>query len=209
MKIVIPLILCLVSLSIYGQDITKTGFDGHKWEAPYHLSIPKDWGIERFLIPISFAPQISYKGVEDIRFTPGWGNVKTDDYWTYAFLWYLDDAPKTDARIIADNLKAYYTGLININRENYKVPIEKLIPVVTSFKEARTDNGDLKTFTGTIKMLDYMQQQPITLNCTAHLKTCPEENKTILFYEISPQPPAHKIWQSLNQLWLGFTCKKS
>ncbi len=63
-------------------------------EAPYHLSIPKDWTIERFLITISFAPQISYKGVEDIRFTPGWGKVDSDEYWTYAFLWYLDAHPK-------------------------------------------------------------------------------------------------------------------
>lgn len=209
MKIVIPLILCLVSLSIYGQDTTKTEFDGHKWEAPYHLSIPKDWGIERFLIPISFAPQIPYKGVEDIRFTPGWGNVKSDEYWTYAFLWYLDGAPKTDAKIIADNLKAYYTGLIEINRENYKVPVEKLIPVLTSFTGIQAHNRDLTTYTGTIEMLDYMQQKPITLHCMAHQIRCSEENKTILFYEISPKPFTHKNWQSLNQLWLGFKCKKN
>jgi hypothetical protein len=208
MKVIISLVLSLVSLSVHAQDTTKTEFDGHKWEAPYHFPIPKDWTIERFLIPISFAPQIPYKGVEDIRFTPGWGNVKTDEYWTYAFLWYLDDSPETNAKIIADNLQAYYTGLININRENYKVPVEKLIPVVTSFKEIPTDRGDLQTFTGTIKMLDYMQQQPITLNCKAHLKTCPGENKTLLFYEISPKSFTHKNWQSLNQLWIDFTCKK-
>src|SRR5689334_18671702 len=145
MKNLIPVIFCLVSFSTYGQDITKTEFDGHKWEAPYHLAIPEGWGVERFLIPISFAPQIPYKGVEDIRFTPGWGNVKTDEYWTYAFLWYLDGTPKTDAKIIADNLQAYYTGLININRESYKVPVEKLTLVVTSFKKVRNDKGDLKT----------------------------------------------------------------
>lgn len=201
--------LSLVSVSIYGQEATTTEFDGHKWEAPYHLSIPKDWTIERFLIPISFAPQISYKGVEDIRFTPGWGNVNSDEYWTYAFLWYLDGSPKTDAKIIADNLTAYYTGLIEINRENYKVPVEKLIPVLTSFKETKADKGDLKTYTGTIEMLDYMQQKPIILNCTVHLKSCPEENKSILFYELSPKPFTHKNWQSLNQLWLDFKCKKN
>ena len=36
-------------------------------KAPYNLGFPKDWGVERFLIPIAFAPQIPYKGVEDIR----------------------------------------------------------------------------------------------------------------------------------------------
>lgn len=206
MKNLVTLMLCLLSLTIYGQDTAKTAFDGHKWEAPYNLPIPQDWTIERFLIPISFATQIPYKGVEDIRFTPDWGNVKSDEYWTYAFLWYLDGSPKVDAKIIADNLKDYYTGLIEINRESHKVTVEKPIPVMTNFKETQADKGDLKTFTGTIEMLDYMQQKPITLHCIAHLKSCPEENKTILFYELSPKPLKHKNWQSLNQLWLDFKC---
>jgi hypothetical protein len=207
MKNFVTLIICALSLTIHGQKSTTAEFDGHKWEPPYKLLIPKDWTIERFLIPISFAPQISYKGIEDVRFTPGWGNVKSEEYWTYAFLWYLDGSPKVDANIIADNLKAYYTGLIEINRESHKVPVEKLIPVRTSFKKTQTDRGDLETFSGTIEMLDYMQQKPITLNCIAHLKFCPEQAKTILFYELSPKPFTHKNWESLNQLWVDFRCK--
>ena len=208
MKIYSILLFCLFSLSLYGQE-TKTEFDGHKWEAPYHLPQPKDWGIERFLLPASFAPQIPYKGVEDIRFTPGWGNVKSEEYWTYAFLWWLDESPQTDATIVAANLKAYYTGLVEINREGFKVPDEKIIPVVTSFKEIATVKGDLKTYSGTIGMLDYMQQQPITLNCIAHLKSCPEENKTVLFYELSPKSFQHANWTGLDQLWRDFNCKKA
>lgn len=209
MKRFISLLLCLVAFNLYGQDATNTEFDGHKWEAPYHLAIPKDWGSERFLIPISFAPQIPYKGVEDIRFTPGWAKVKTDEYWTYAFLWWLDGSPTMDANIIAANLKAYYTGLIETNREGYKVPVEKITPVQTAFKKTKTASGDLKTFTGTIDMLDYMQQKAITLHCIVHLKLCPEENKTIVFYELSPKPFPHPNWASLNQLWLDFKCKKN
>ncbi len=208
MKLLLRLMLCLISLDLYAQEVTKTEFDGHTWQAPYHFTAPKDWGIERFLIPISFAPQIAYKGVEDIRFTPGWAKVKTDEYWTYAFLWWLDGSPTMDANIIAANLKAYYTGLIETNRQGYKVPVEKITPVQTAFKKTKTASGDLKTFTGTIDMLDYMQQQPITLNCIVHLKKCLEENKTIVFYELSPKPFIHGIWKSLNQLWLDFKCKK-
>jgi hypothetical protein len=208
MKNLTILMLCLISLSIYGQE-AETEFDGHKWEAPYNLPVPKDWTIERFLIPISFAPQISYKGVEDIRFTPGWAKVKSDEYWTYAFLWYLDAPPKTDAKIIAENLKAYYTGLIRSNTDSARIATEKIIPVITSFKKTLTDKGDLETYTGTIEMLDYMQRKPITLNCIVHLKACPEDNKTILFYELSPKAFTHNNWLSLNQLWLDFKCIKS
>ena len=207
MKNIIILLICLTSFNTYGQEII-TEFDGHKWEAPYNLSIPKDWTIERFLIPISFAPQIPYKGVEDIRFTPGWANVKSDEYWTYAFLWYLDGRPKTDANIIAENLKAYYTGLLKVNTDSARAATEKPIPVKTSFKKAVTAKGDLETYTGSIEMLDYMQRKPIILNCMVHLKVCAADNKTILFYELSPKPFAHNNWLALNQLWSDFTCKK-
>jgi hypothetical protein len=207
MKNIIIILICLTSLSTYGQEII-TEFDGHKWEAPYELPIPKDWTIERFLVPISFAPQIPYKGVEDIRFTPGWGNVKSDEYWTYAFLWYLDGRPKTDEKIIAENLKSYYTGLIKVNTDSARAASEKPMPVTTSFKKTATDKGDLETYTGSIEMLDYMQRKPITLNCIVHLKVCAESNKTILFYELSPKPFTHNNWLALNQLWSDFNCKK-
>jgi hypothetical protein len=83
-----------------------------------------------------------------------------------------------------------------------------LIPTTTAFKKAATDKGDVATFSGTIEMMDYLQLKPITLNCIAHLKYCPDDNKTIIFYELSPQPFTHNVWSGLNQLWLDFRCKK-
>lgn len=204
MKHLILSILCITSLNMYGQET----FDGHKWEAPYHLSIPKDWGVERFPLPISFAPQIAYKGVEDIRFAPGWAKKESDEYWTYAFLWYLDGPVKTNKKIIAENLKNYYTGLFKVNTDSTKTAAIKVIPATTSFKKTARHTDDIATFSGTIEMMDYMQIKPITLYCIAHLKSCPDDNKTILFYELSPKPFTHNNWISLNQLWLDFRCKK-
>ena len=143
MKILAIIVLTLFSVTISGQEI-KPEFDGHKWVAPYTLPIPKDWTIERFPVPVSFAPQIIYKGVEDIRFTPGWGKVKSEDYWSYAFLWYLDGEVEMDSRIIERNLKAYYTGLVSVNGRN--IPVEKLIPVETSIQEVLKDKDDLKAY---------------------------------------------------------------
>jgi len=96
------LLFCLISLGTFGQS-PKVDFDGKKWEAPYSLELPKGWDIERFTIPIEFAPSIPYKGVEDIRFTPGWGKAETNDYWSYAFLWYLDSTINFDSKIIYQN----------------------------------------------------------------------------------------------------------
>jgi hypothetical protein len=208
MKSIITTLVCLISLTSLGQT-PAVEFDGNKWDAPYTLNFPKGWDVERFLIPIAFAPQIPYKGVEDIRFAPGWAKVKTDEYWTYAFLWYLDSATETNAIIVANNLKAYYTGLVGINIRQRKIPDNKLVTVKTIIKKVKTDKGDLKTFRGTIYMLDYMEQKPITLNCIVHLKSCAGKDKTFIFNEISPKPYNHPVWQSLNQLWTNFSCEKA
>ena len=45
------------------SQINENEFDPKKWEPPYSLDTPSGWGVERFLIPISFAPGIPYKGV--------------------------------------------------------------------------------------------------------------------------------------------------
>ena len=202
------LLFCLISLGTFGQS-PKVDFDGKKWEAPYSLELPKGWDIERFTIPIEFAPSIPYKGVEDIRFTPGWGNVKSEEYWTYAFLWYLDDKPQMTATVAADNLKAYYTGLIGRNIEPRKIPSDKIFPVQSQIQTTKTATGDTKTFIGTVHMLDYMEQKPITLNCIVHVRSCPGQNKTFIFNEISPKPYKDSVWTNLNQLWTNFSCDKT
>ncbi len=187
----------------------KVEFDGSKWKAPYTLSFPEGWGVERFPIPIEFAPKIPYKGVEDIRFAPGWGDAKSEEYWTYAFLWYLDEAPAINAKIIESNLNEYYTGLIGRNIERRKIPAQKLLPVKTSMKEVNTAPGDLKTFYGTIAMLDYMEQKPQILNCIVHLKSCAGQSKGFVFNQISPKAMTDKVWVSLDLLWKSFDCNPS
>lgn len=207
MKKTITAILCLASFFCFGQNV-KTAFDGKHWKAPYELAIPTGWDIERFVIPIEFAPQIKYSGVEYIRFAPGWANVKSNEYWTYAFLWYLDGFPKMNKNIIENNLKAYYTGLVGRNIEPRKIPASKLILTTTSVKQVTTFKRDKKTFNGTIEMLDYMEQKPIILNCIIHVRPYKEKGKTFIFYELSPKPFSDGIWLMLNKLWTDFDYKK-
>ena len=196
-------VLCFfIFLTTSGQD---AGFDGKKWQAPYKLDTLTDWDIERFLLPISFAPSIPYKGVEDIRFTPGWAKKTTNEYWSYAFLWYLNGTPTFDAKTIENNLKAYYTGLIKVNSDSAKIA-DKLFPVSATIRSRSREKGDMKTFEGSVNMLDYMSQQPITLNFVIHIKTCETKDKTFVFHEISPMPYTDDVWKRLHQLWVNFKC---
>lgn len=194
MKILAILIFSLCSLTSYSQEI--------KTDSLYTLPAPAHWGIERFPIPIGFAQQIPYKGMEDIRFTPGWAKATSDEYWTYAFLWCLEGAVKMDAKIIESNMQQYYSGLITANG------IDTSSTIVASFKEMKKENNDLKTFNGTIDMLDYMAKKPIKLYCKVHLKSSAKKTHTFIFYELSPKPQSHSIWQSLDKLWADFKIQK-
>ena len=207
MKNILFAIALFLFLKTSGQN-TNEEFDGKKWEAPYVLDTLKGWGIERFLIPISFAPSIPYKGVEDIRFTPGWAKKTTNEYWSYVFLWYLDGTVALDAKTIENNLKAYYTGLIKVNSDSSKIA-DKLFRVTSSIRSRNTEKGDLKTFEGSVTMLDYMSKQPITLNVVIHIRTCAGKDKTFVFHEISPMPYSDDVWTRLHQLWVNFKCEKN
>ena len=115
--------LWLMSMRSHAQT-TPGEFDAEKYKPQYALAAPQGWGIERFTIPIEFAPSIPYKGVEDLRFAPGWSDPKSTEYWTYAFLWSLDGKPEITPQITEQNLTAYYTGLIARNIERRKIPKE-------------------------------------------------------------------------------------
>ena len=204
MKQAFFILICFFCVSASGQE-NQAEFDGRKWEAPYFLDTLKGWGIERFLIPIGFAPSIPYKGVEDIRFAPGWSKKESGEYWSYAFLWYLEGLQRLDPGIVERNLVAYYTGLANVNVDKAKVTVDKLVTIKASIKES---GPGTQTFEGTVDILDYMTLKPISLNVSVRIKYCKEQDRTFVFHELSPQPYSDKVWGRLNYLWATLRCTK-
>ncbi len=183
-------------------------FDAHTWIPPYTLSTPPGWGVERFALPPDFAPAMTYKGIEDIRFAPGWGDSTKLDYWSYAFLWWLEGAPQIDAAGLQRNLQLYYAGLVNRNVIGRKIPENRVVPTEAAIKKVKTVSGDLQTFSGSIRMLDYMTQRPMILNTVIHVKDCKTSNRVAVFIELSPRPVKHNIWEQMEKIANSFSCKQ-
>jgi hypothetical protein len=178
----------------------------NEWKPPYKLTAPQEWRTELMAVPIDFAPQIPYKGVEDLRFAPGWGDATKEDYWSYCFLWHLDGEVKLNNEKLQQHLKDYYSGLVGRNIPRRNIPKEKLVPTIATIIKNQHTKGDEATFSGTISMLDYMEQKPMVLNCVIHVKTCPGPSKTLVFFELSPKSTSEKIWQDMNSIWENFSC---
>ena len=189
------LFLSLITFSLFAQEI----------ETPYDFPAPKGWGTEKIPFPIGFAPSIPYKGIEEIRFVPGWSKKDSATYCSYAFLWYLDGKHKIDAKTLESHLKVYYEGLAAASKS---IPREKLIPAIVKNKVEKTFSDYEACFEGTVEMQDYMSQKPITLNYKIRLTTCPGEDKTFVFFRLSPQPYTHEVWKSLDKACSDFKCKK-
>lgn len=170
----------------------------------YTLPIPEGWHAERSTFPIDFAPQIRYNGIQDARYAPGCEDTASQDYWTYAFLWCLNGKVKVNVGTIEKNLSAYYTSLVASNIKKRNIPASQQSPTSTSFKKVKTVPGDLKTFTGTVEMLDYISQIPIELYCLVHVKTSADHKHTYIFHEFSLKPYSDKSWQKLDEIWAGF-----
>ena len=180
MKKAVLILLCLWSLHSFGQN--QTVFNHETWKAPYSLPV-EGWGIERFPMPIDFAPTIPYKGVEDLRFAKGWGESGQQDYWTYSFLWYIEGIQEIPADMVTKT----------------KTQVKKL---------AKPQGNDEATYSGTVSMLDYMAKKPMVLNCMIHVIKCPGTNNTFVFHQLSPQPFNNPVWTKLNELRKSFDCNK-
>jgi hypothetical protein len=168
------------------------------WKAPYVFPIPEHWTMERTPFPPAYSPHVPYKGFEDIHFPPGWGDPKTEDYWTVSYLFRLNGKQVINVNTLQDFLKVYYEGLIADNVPRRHIPKEKLVPVSASLKKIKPDQGDLETYEGVVNSLDYLAQVPIKLNCRVHLKLGGEQF-TPLLIEVSPKPYEHPIWQQMER----------
>jgi len=167
------------------------------WAAPYTFPMPQDWTMERAIFPPSFSPNSKYKGFEEIHFPPGWGDIKTEDYWTVSYLFRLDGKQKLDAISIADFIKIYFEGLIADNARRRNIPADKIVPISAQLKKTITEQGDIETYTGMVNSLDYMAVVPITFNCRVHIKAGRQQTPVLI--EISPKPFDLPIWQAMEK----------
>ena len=174
------------------------------WTPPYKWGVPDGWRIELAVFPPPFSSHSDYTGMEDIRFPPGWGVAQSEEYWSVAYIFWLQTAPKMNVPALKKFVTQYYDGLIaNAVRES-SIPAGKVIPTTVELQPVKVEPDDLETYTGTVRILDYMAQQPILLNCMIHVKNC--GGRAAVFIEISPKPFAHAIWRDMEKLKVKFEC---
>ena len=177
------------------------------FNAPYKFGSLNGWRIERYLFPPPFAPDVKLKGIEELRLPPGWGVASSNEYWSAAFLYWLDKGQTINADVLKEMLTTYFDGLIKANIAP-NTPKDKLTPTKVSIQKIQPEADDIETFSATISMLDFQAMKPITLNYMAHVKSCNDKNHFPVFAELSPKPYTDALWNDLKKMMQQFECSE-
>jgi len=178
---------------------------GQKKEEINLIQADSTWGKEIIKIPFWFAPEINFKGNEDIRFAKGWEEIDSAGFWTLVFVWDMNLNTKPTTKFFEDTIKLYFDGLMKVVNEDKELIIPK---TNTSFLENKTNNG-ITTFTGFVETYDaFTTKKMITLQVTIESYYCEKNKNHIPLFRFSPQTFKHTIWKELNKIKLRETvCK--
>lgn len=186
-------ILVVITLLFY----VSIGFSQEKEEANL-LTSDASWGKEIIKMPLHFAPQIPYKGVEELRFSPDWSKQDRDGYWTYAFVWDVDLNKELTATNIEIDLQYYFDGLMDgVNKDKGKI-LPKTVALILK-KENSTNE-----FVGKLQIYNSFHTRDIMmLYCTIKQYYCTKKQKSMVLFRFSPKPLEHTIWDELNKIKLN------
>lgn len=190
MKSTLALITSLVlSTTLYGQEYTKV------------LEAPEGWMEEQFPVPPGFAQEIDFKGEEDIRFSPGWNDLSSDQFWAYVFVWNVEYKGDLTNKLIEESVNLYYDGLMgtSVDGEN-----RSSLPsgTISSFREV---DGN---FEGQVEVFDrFFSLSKMTLYIRVSVEYCEELNQQMIRFDIASKGfDNQEAWGIFNDVVIPHTC---
>ena len=165
--------------------------------------IPAGWKHETFALPPEFAPTLPYRGTEDLRFMPGFSSPAAPDYWSYDFVWWLEQRPAFDAASIGKALTVYFQGLAGaVGGSKYKFDPAHFRAVLSP-----VPGSEPPRLTGQVFTYDpFATGLPITLNVEAELRSCPATKQVALVVALSPKHTTDGVWKSLHDAARALVC---
>ncbi|WP_160114512.1 hypothetical protein [Aquimarina sp. AU474] len=165
------------------------------------LEAPDSWRQEVLEFPLLFARSLPYKGEEHIRFAEGWGDINSESYFSYVFLWSLDENPDLTITKIESDMNIYFTGLMKMGLITKFRFFKKLPKTVASFKE------EDKSFEGIIEVYEaFFKKEMIILNTKISISYCNKQGKHFVYFRLSPKKFQDPIWDELHKVKVKFDC---
>jgi hypothetical protein len=165
--------------------------------------VPTDWKHETFALPPDFAPSFPYHGMEELRFMPGFSSPTAPDFWSYEFVWWLDQRPPFDATSIAAALTTYFRGLsASVGGSKYQFDPSHHRAVFTAVPGSAPPHIAGQVFTYD----PFATGLPIILNVEAELRTCPGTGQFAIVVVLSPKDTTDSVWNDLRATAATLVC---
>jgi len=186
------LLLCL-SVSVQSQE-TK----------PQLLPGPANWEFERFALPPAFAPDITYKGAEELRFSPGMFKKDSATYFTYAFVAQLDSITAVSQKDVRNYLLSYFKGLCDAVAKDRKLVIDtsKVTAIVEKKKNTAVSEIIYNASLGIFGV--FTDGAPVKLNMEVKVLTNKKAKKTYLVVITSPRDKTDAAWKKPYEIQKAF-----
>jgi hypothetical protein len=168
---------------------------------------PEGWRSETIPFPLGFAPDLPYRGLEEIRFAPAFFNPEAPGYFSYAFVWWLEGNPTLDNTTLERDLARYFAGLcgavggkkFSFDPSRFKATLAPGAP-----------RAGAQTFEGTIDAYDPFEKgggRELTLNVELSTRDCAAASRRVLMVVASPKPRSDAIWKELEAREAAFHCQ--
>jgi hypothetical protein len=163
---------------------------------------PEKWKSETIPFPLDFAPDLPRRGVEELRFAPGFMKPESPEFWSYVFVWRLEDDGPLDAATLAAQLGAYFRGLVTaVNAETHKVAAVD----ATRFVARLTDESG--AVVGAVDSYDpFATGEAITLQATIRVRECAGGRRAAVFV-VSRAARGAEVWTELEAVGAAFRCQ--
>jgi hypothetical protein len=178
-------------------------------EPPYQVPAPTGWGKETIPLPPAFAPDMKWKGTEELRFAPGMFKADAADFFSYALLFWLPDDTAIDAKAMEREVLAYYRGLAAAVLQGKKqdVDTKAFTLTLTAAKEPpdkRPGGEPVAGYIGELKWTEpFSTGKPQTLRLEIHAWTSAKHKHHCVFLCVSPQPETAAVWKALREIRAG------
>lgn len=173
-------------------------------QTPQLLKQPANWQFERFALPPEFAPNIPYKGAEELRFSPGMFIKDSATYFTYAFVAALDDINSVSQDDIKDYLLNYFKGLCSITAKQKNLSIDTSEITVSIEKESNKKESVF--YNAALNLFGvFADGAPVTLNMEIKVMNDKTTSKIYLVFIASPLSKTDKTWVELRLIQNNFT----
>jgi hypothetical protein len=180
-------------------------------EPPYKVPEPAGWAKETFPLPPAFAPDVTWKGVEELRFAPNWMKADADTFFSYAMLFWLSDDPKIETGTLERELLSYYRGLARavFGARKQKIDVSTFTLAVKRADDdpgKRPDGEPVEAYLGELKWTEpFTTGKPQTLRLEIHTWSAEKQKHRCIFICASPQPETAAVWKTLREIRAGCT----